>query len=308
MDLDSFLVSLYVRIDDWWQANHSSTLRRPGRRALLSGSEVLTLAILAQWPRWRSERDFWRFADAHLRCYFTTLCSQSQLNRRIRAPEPGLRALQRVFAKELCEPSVIYRVLDTALIPAIVRVRACRKGLFAGQASFCRRASKTEWAYGFKVALVVDPEGVITTFGPGPGGFGRETHRGGPHNPRPPRSLPGGQKASWEPSGSGAGWRPTGRLLRLLQRTTPPGVVEGGSPLGGRQAPDYRRGDRPAQGLLRPGASPREDPERSAESSSHQGHSRTLVVNGSTALSADRCATWRTCWSSSLHISRLKGK
>lgn len=165
VDLDSFLVSLYVRIDGWWQANHSSTLRRPGRRALLSGSEVLTLAILAQWPRWRSERDFWRFADAHLRCYFTTLCSQSQLNRRIRAPEPGLRALQRVFAKELCEPSVIYRVLDTALIPAIVRVRACRKGLFAGQASFCRRASKTEWAYGFKVALVVDPEGVITTFG-----------------------------------------------------------------------------------------------------------------------------------------------
>ena len=39
------------------------------RPALLSDPEVLTLAILAQWPRFRSERDFWRFAQAHLRPY-----------------------------------------------------------------------------------------------------------------------------------------------------------------------------------------------------------------------------------------------
>jgi hypothetical protein len=71
------------------------------------------------------------------------LCSQGQLNRRVRALEPELRFLQRAFAEELSEPSAIYRVLDTTLIPAIVRVRASRKGLFAGQASFGRSASKT---------------------------------------------------------------------------------------------------------------------------------------------------------------------
>ena len=171
MDLDSFLVSLYVQIDDWWKANHPSATRRPGRPALLSDPEVLTLAILAQWPRFRSERDFWRFASSHLRPYFPMLCTQGQLNRRVRALEPELRLLQRAFAEELSEPSepsepsAIYRVMDTTLIPAIVRVRASRKGLFAGQASFGRSASKTEWVYGFKVALVVDPEGVITAFG-----------------------------------------------------------------------------------------------------------------------------------------------
>ena len=165
MDLDSFLVSLYVHIDDWWKANHPSGTPRPGRPALLSDSEVLTLAILAQWPRFRSERDFWRFASSHLRPYFPMLCSQGQLNRRVRALEPELRLLQRASAEELSEPSAVYRVMDTTLIPAIVRVRASRKGLFAGQASFGRSASKTEWVYGFKVALVVDPEGVITAFG-----------------------------------------------------------------------------------------------------------------------------------------------
>ena len=168
MDLDSFLISLYVLVDDWWQAGHGRAPRRPGRPALLTDPEVITLAILAQWPRFRSKRDFWRFAWAHLGHYFPALCSQSQLNRRIRALEPQMRLLQRAFAEDLTEPSTLYRVMDTTLVPAIVRVRASRKGLFAGQASFGRSASKTEWVYGFKVALVVDPDGVITAFGLAP--------------------------------------------------------------------------------------------------------------------------------------------
>ncbi len=168
MDLDSFLVSSYVLVDDWWQARHPSTSRRPGRRALLADSEVLTLAILAQWPRFRSERDFWRFARAHLGGYFPTLCTQGQFNRRARALEPEMRALQRALAGELSEPSGVYRVVDTTLVPAIVRVRASRRGLFCGQASFGRSASKTEWVYGFKAALVVDPKGVVSAFGLAP--------------------------------------------------------------------------------------------------------------------------------------------
>jgi hypothetical protein len=79
-----------------------------------------------------------------------------------------MRALQLAFARELAEPSAVYRVVDTTLVPAIVRVRAgeASKGLFAGQASFGRSASKTEWVYGFKVAPVVDPEGVVSAFFP----------------------------------------------------------------------------------------------------------------------------------------------
>jgi hypothetical protein len=107
VDLDSFLVSLYVLVEDWWKLNHTSEQPKTGRPALLSDPEVLTLAILAQWPRLRSERDFWRFAWAHLRSYFPNLCSQSQFNRRIRALEPEMRLLQRAFARELAEPSAL---------------------------------------------------------------------------------------------------------------------------------------------------------------------------------------------------------
>ena len=71
------------------------------------------------------------------------------MHRRIRAMEPELRALQRDLARTLTDGSEVYRVLDTTLLPAIVRVRASRKGLFAGQATFGRCVSKTEWVYGF---------------------------------------------------------------------------------------------------------------------------------------------------------------
>jgi len=154
-----------VLVDDWWKLEHSSEPPKAGRPALLTDPEVITLAILAQWPRFRSERDFWRFAWAHLRPYFPKLCSQSQLNRRVRSVEPNLRDFQRAVARTLCGVSEVYHVLDTTLIPAIVRVRASRKGLFCGQATFGRSASKTEWVYGFKVALSVSPQGVICAFG-----------------------------------------------------------------------------------------------------------------------------------------------
>lgn len=168
VDFETLLVSLFVLVDDWWQENHRDAPRKPGRPPLLSPSEALTLAIVAQWPRFRSERDFFRFADAHLRPYFPNVLSHGQLNRRIRALEPELKAFQRDLAETLAGGSEVYHVLGTTLIPAIVRVRACRKGLFAGQATFGCCVSKTEWIYGFKVALSVSPEGVVTAFGLAP--------------------------------------------------------------------------------------------------------------------------------------------
>jgi hypothetical protein len=104
MDLDSFLVAVYVVVDDWWHGQHSAAPRGPGRPALLSESEVLTLTLVAQWPRWRSARDFWRCAQAHLRPYFPALGTQSQFKRRVRAAEPALRALHAALAAQLSGP------------------------------------------------------------------------------------------------------------------------------------------------------------------------------------------------------------
>ena len=58
--------------------------RRPGKKPELSDSEVLTLALLAQWQSDRSEHAFGRYAAKHWRSYFPRLLSQSQFNRRVR--------------------------------------------------------------------------------------------------------------------------------------------------------------------------------------------------------------------------------
>lgn len=174
MDLDALLVELYVMIDDWVQRQPDLSVapNRVGRPVQMSTSEVLTLAIVQQWPRWRSERDFWRFADRHLRGWFPRLLCQSQLNRRIRALGAVLPKLQRSLAEQLTRTNAVVRLLDTTLIPAKERVRAARRGWLDGAAGFGRCASKTAWVYGFKVGLITDLEGVITSFGVAPGNAG----------------------------------------------------------------------------------------------------------------------------------------
>jgi hypothetical protein len=71
LDVDTFLTSLYVMVDDFCQSQPPK--RRPGPDASLSESEVLTLAIFARWSRFASERDFYRYATGHPRDAFPTL-------------------------------------------------------------------------------------------------------------------------------------------------------------------------------------------------------------------------------------------
>jgi hypothetical protein len=83
VEVDTFLTTLYVIVDDFCQS-HVPTKRRPGPEASLSSSEVLTLAIFARWSRLGSERDFYRYAQTHLREAFPTLPDRSQFNRSVR--------------------------------------------------------------------------------------------------------------------------------------------------------------------------------------------------------------------------------
>jgi hypothetical protein len=187
VDLEFLLTSLYFFVDEWWQRDHPRSPPRPGRPPSLSPSEVLTLAIVAQWPRFRSERDFHSFADAHLREYF---------------PNPHLRPTQpphpRSGARAKSFPARDVQNTGRRLesLPRAGhhphsghRESSCLpQGVVCRQATFGRCASKIEWVCGFKVALSVTPEGVITAF------VLAETHRRVPGGLRRLRRLPRGQR------------------------------------------------------------------------------------------------------------------
>ena len=83
VDVDTFLTTLYVMVDDF--CHSQPPRRRPGPDASLSESEVITLAIFARWSRFASERDFYRYATGHLTDAFPTLPERSQFNRLLRS-------------------------------------------------------------------------------------------------------------------------------------------------------------------------------------------------------------------------------
>lgn len=120
MDPEAMLVSLYVPADNWRGRAHAPSVGKPGPPASPSASEVLTPAIVAQWPRWRGERDCFRFADAHLRECLPNLVTHGQFNRLLRVLGPELKAFQRHLTATPADGSKVYYVLDTTLIPAVV--------------------------------------------------------------------------------------------------------------------------------------------------------------------------------------------
>ncbi len=81
MDLDTFLTTLYVMVDDFCQSELEPERPRPGPQASLSRSEVITLALFGQWVQFKSERAFARYAHQHLREAFPQLPDRSQFNR-----------------------------------------------------------------------------------------------------------------------------------------------------------------------------------------------------------------------------------
>lgn len=162
LDLDTFLTRLYVMVDDFCKANLPAEVR-PGPEASLSRSEVVTLAVFGQWRRFASERDFWRFAQAKLRGAFPRLPHRSQFNRLVRLHYDAIVAFGLFLAPQQAD----YEALDT--LPVMVRQYKRRgRGWLAGQADigFSRRISS--WFCGFRLLVVVTPEGLVTGFGFGP--------------------------------------------------------------------------------------------------------------------------------------------
>src|SRR5438128_7758478 len=88
LDLETFLTTLYVMVDDLYQTHVRPTMPAcGGPPPALSDSEVLCLGLAAQWRSgvpWKSERGFLRYAHKHLRPLFPGLTTQSAFNRRLR--------------------------------------------------------------------------------------------------------------------------------------------------------------------------------------------------------------------------------
>jgi hypothetical protein len=175
LDTDTFVTALYVTVDETCKLCGIPAHALPGHRGPLpplAPSEVVTLALLAQWGRFASERAFYRFARAALRPAFPTLPDRTRYNRLVRHHGPCITHVGHALGAALTaalEPDAAYEVLDTTAVPTrnFKRGGAARSWL-AGQAAL-GHSSRLGWFEGFRLLAAVSPRGVLTGFGFGSG-------------------------------------------------------------------------------------------------------------------------------------------
>ena len=123
---------------------------RPGPKASLCASEVITLSIFARWSRFASERDFYRYAQTNPHDAFPTLPSRPQFNRLLRSHtkliEDFFLHLLALLEAQKCP----YEALDSSAMP--VRDAKRRGGMDGSPDGPTAWAGPTGWA-GRRVSL-----------------------------------------------------------------------------------------------------------------------------------------------------------
>lgn len=171
IDVDTFLTTLYVAVDECDKARGpqgeaDAVLQQRGPAPSLSRSEVVTLAIFAQWGCFESERAFYRYATRHLRAAFPGLPARSQFNRLVRQVQDLLVAVGQWLAGQLASGGCAYEVLDST---ALVTRNAKRRGAggLVGQADL-GWSNRVGWYEGLHLLTAVTARGVITGYGCAP--------------------------------------------------------------------------------------------------------------------------------------------
>lgn len=166
VDPITFLTQLYIMVDDYCQSHLPPELHA-GPEAALCRSEVVTLALFAQWAHFASERDFYRWARRHLLAAFPRLPDRTQFNRACARQQPALVAFFRFLTQQLAVQKATYEVLDSMAV-ATRNVRRRGRGWLWGQAAL-GHSNRLGWYQGVQLLLAATPEGVITGFGIAPG-------------------------------------------------------------------------------------------------------------------------------------------
>lgn len=165
MDLDTFLTTLYCFVDDWYKREMTVLMKRHAGPALqMSDSEVLTIAIAAQWRTgvpWQSERGIVRYMLQHGRSWFPRMLKRSQFNKRLRDLWAALVCLQQELGQMLSGDAV-YEVVDCTPLPHCSLGQAIshdRHWLFGKKG---RGGNHGGWYYGEQLLLCASDSGVIT--------------------------------------------------------------------------------------------------------------------------------------------------
>ena len=163
LDLETFLIALYVIVDDLYQSDiHPRLPACGGPAAQMSDSEVLCLGLAGQWRSgvpWKSERGIMRYVRKHLRHLFPTVLTQSAFNRRLRRLWGAFILLQDAVATQLAHGE--YDIMDGFPIQVAHGARSFTSGWLADIARN-GKGGNDRYFYGVRMMMVINQYGVAT--------------------------------------------------------------------------------------------------------------------------------------------------
>ena len=173
-DLETFLTTLYVRVDDLYQQMIAPQMpAHGGPPPKLSDSEMLCLGLAAQWRsgvQWKTERGCLRYVRKHLHAMFPGLTSQSAFNRRLRRLWGGFILLQQAVAQQLMSADE-YEMMDAVPVPVAHGARSFHPGWLADNARI-GHGGNDRYFFGLHLLLVSSASGLSLA-----GYWGRATSR-----------------------------------------------------------------------------------------------------------------------------------
>lgn len=160
MDLETFIVTVYCRIDDFMKENFQDRkLRERGFKPKLSDSEAIAMEIVGEYLGHETDKDIYQYFRRHWLKLFPQLPDRSNFARQV----ANLWAVKMKLFESLEEGNSPYiQILDSFPLPVCEFIRAKRSKLFRGLAAYGKWMGET--FYGFRLHLKLNVTGTITGF------------------------------------------------------------------------------------------------------------------------------------------------
>ena len=161
IDFGTLLTTIFVIVDDWYEQQvKNTTLLKPGVKASMSDSEIMTLVLLMDYLPFPGETQKLCFIRGNYKEWFPNLLESGQFNRRLRKLDGMLEKLRRSWVEQLVGKSEKYFLLDTKPLPVLGLKRDKRYSDFAGNATPGWCAAREMRYFGYKLVMLSTWNGI----------------------------------------------------------------------------------------------------------------------------------------------------
>ena len=159
------LTTIYVLIDDWYQAKGQLLLKgKPGAKPEFSDSEMLTLMVAQDFIPYPGETQYVGYIRANYRAEFPKLVDQSQYNRRARNLRYLVEMLRREWLGVLGVKDPKQLLVDTKPIPVMGYKRSKTHSEFAGSAAYGQCTARNLNYFGYKLVMLTTLDGLPVVY------------------------------------------------------------------------------------------------------------------------------------------------